>query len=278
MKNEVIVFNNEEFGDLRTILNEDGSISVNAEDAAIGLGWIQTQTKNGKRYISIRWETLNMHCNGFGFPNKLGKDDYIPESLFYLLAMKANNERAQKFQKWVAIDVIPQIRKTGMYHMPQTTDEKISLLAQGHSEVIQRLESQQKEIDTIKERLNIIGFADNEWMLKKLQSATKAKVLRMTENPTYRVLWSRYFFGGIYKSVKDHFRVASLKSIPANSLDSALEIINAWYPTNIFLQNRIISMKAHQEKNLLPDKKVIALLQYLKETKDGEINPFDQIS
>lgn len=278
MKNEVIVFNNEEFGDLRTILNEDGSISVNAEDAAIGLGWIQTQTKNGKRYISIRWETLNMHCNGFGFPNKLGKDDYIPESLFYLLAMKANNERAQKFQKWVAIDVIPQIRKTGMYHMPQTTDEKISLLAQGHSEVIQRLESQQKEIDTIKERLNIIGFADNEWMLKKLQSATKAKVLRMTENPTYRVLWSRYFFGGIYKSVKDHFRVASLKSIPANSLDSALEIINAWYPTDIFLQNRIISMKAHQEKNLLPDKKVIALLQYLKETKDGEINPFDQIS
>lgn len=278
MKNEVIVFNNEEFGDLRTILNEDGSISVSAEDAAIGLGWIQTQTKNGKRYISIRWETLNMHCNGFGFPNKLGKDDYIPESLFYLLAMKANNERAQKFQKWVAIDVIPQIRKTGMYHMPQTTDEKISLLAQGHSEVIQRLESQQKEIDTIKERLNIIGFADNEWMLKKLQSATKAKVLRMTENPTYRVLWSRYFFGGIYKSVKDHFRVASLKSIPANSLDSALEIINAWYPTDIFLQNRIISMKAHQEKNLLPDKKVIALLQYLKETKDGEINPFDQIS
>lgn len=278
MKNEVIVFNNEEFGDLRTILNEDGSISVNAEDAAIGLGWIQTQTKNGKRYISIRWETLNMHCNGFGFPNKLGKDDYIPESLFYLLAMKANNERAQKFQKWVAIDVIPQIRKTGMYHMPQTTDEKISLLAQGHSEVIQRLESQQKEIDTIKERLNIIGFADNEWMLKKLQSATKSKVLRMTENPTYRVLWSRYFFGGIYKSVKDHFRVASLKSIPANSLDSALEIIDAWYPTDIFLQNRIISMKAHQEKNLLPDKKVIALLQYLKETKDGEINPFDQIS
>lgn len=278
MKNEVMVFNNEEFGDLRTILNEDGSISVNAEDAAIGLGWIQTQTKNGKRYISIRWETLNMHCNGFGFPNKLGKDDYIPESLFYLLAMKANNERAQKFQKWVAIDVIPQIRKTGMYHMPQTTDEKISLLAQGHSEVIQRLESQQKEIDTIKERLNIIGFADNEWMLKKLQSATKSKVLRMTENPTYRVLWSRYFFGGIYKSVKDHFRVASLKSIPANSLDSALEIIDAWYPTDIFLQNRIISMKAHQEKNLLPDKKVIALLQYLKETKDGEINPFDQIS
>lgn len=276
MTNEVIIFNNKEFGDLRTILNEDGSISVNAEDAAIGLGWIQTHTKRGKEYTSVRWERINTFCEEFGFPHKWGKDDYIPESLFYLLAMKANNERAQKFQKWVAIDVIPQIRKTGMYHIPQTTDEKISLLAQGHNEVIQKLANQQQEIDAIKERLNIIGFADNEWMLKKIQSATKSKVLRLTENPTYRVLWSRYFFGGVYKSVKDHFRVASLKSIPANSLESALEIINDWYPTDIFLQNRIISMKAHQEKNLLPDKKVIALLQYVKDTQDGEINPFNQ--
>lgn len=154
--------------------------------------------------------------------------------------------------------------------------KKISLLAKCHNEVIQKLANQQQEIDAIKERLNIIGFADNEWMLKKIQSATKSKVLRLTENPTYRVLQSRYFFGGVYKSVKDHFRVASLKSIPANSLESALEIINDWYPTDIFLQNRIISMKAHQEKNLLPDKKVIALLQYVKDTQDGEINPFNQ--
>lgn len=33
----------------------------------------------------------------FGFDHKWSKDDYIPESLFYMLAMKANNERAQKF-------------------------------------------------------------------------------------------------------------------------------------------------------------------------------------
>lgn len=39
----------------------------------------------------------------------------IPESLFYMLAMKANNERAQKFQRWIAIDVVSAIRKTGSY-------------------------------------------------------------------------------------------------------------------------------------------------------------------
>lgn len=270
MTNEVMIFNNEEFGNLRTIFNEDGSISVNAEDAAIGLGW--TQTKSAKLYV--KWERMNNFCREFGFSPQVGKDDYIPESLFYLLAMKANNDRAVKFQKWVAMDVIPQIRKTGMYSMPQTTDEKIALLATGHQEVVQRLDRQQQEIDEIQERLNIVGFADNEWMLKKIQNATKAKVLTLTADPVHRTLWSRYFFGSIYKAVKDTFGVASLKSIPVSGLEEALEIIHQWHPTDLFLQNRLDCMKASQEKNLLPDKKIIALLQYIKETQDGKINPF----
>ena len=114
--NDLRIFNNHELGiSARTILNEDGSISVNAEDVAVGFGWIQKQTKNGKQYTSIRWETLNGYFAEFGFPNKLGKDDFIPESLFYMLGFKAGNERAVKYQKWLAIDVIPQLRKTGSY-------------------------------------------------------------------------------------------------------------------------------------------------------------------
>lgn len=119
-KNEIKAFENEELGlSVRTVLNEDGSISVNAEDTAIGFGWVQE--KKGKIYP--RWETLNGFCLGLGFPNKLGKDDYIPESLYYLLGMKANNERAQKYQRWLAMDVIPILRKTGSYEMPKKKKE-----------------------------------------------------------------------------------------------------------------------------------------------------------
>lgn len=115
-RNEIKVFSNKELGfSAQTMLNEDGSISVNAEDTARGFGWTQTQNKNGKQYTSIRWETLNSYCEEFGFPNKLGKDDYIPESLFYRLGMKASNKAADKFQNWLAMEVIPSIRKHGMY-------------------------------------------------------------------------------------------------------------------------------------------------------------------
>ncbi|CAM2076896.1 MAG: Toxin-antitoxin system, toxin component, Bro family [uncultured Clostridium sp.] len=101
--------------EVRAIKNDDGSISLNAEDSAIGLGF--TEVKNGKQYV--RWRTLNTYCKDAGFSQEVAKEDFIPESLFYLLAMKANNKVAQEFQKWLAIEVIPQIRKTGSYQSQQ---------------------------------------------------------------------------------------------------------------------------------------------------------------
>ncbi len=117
--NRIKLFSNNELGiQVRTILNEDGSISINAEDTAIGFGW--TQEKNGKKYV--RWETLSGYCVEFGFSQDVGKDDFIPESLYYMLGMKAGNERALKYQKWLAMDVLPSIRKHGMY----ATDELVN--------------------------------------------------------------------------------------------------------------------------------------------------------
>lgn len=110
--NNLEVFKNEELGlQARMIENPDGSISINAEDTAIGFGW--TQEKNGKTYI--KWERMKGYCKELGFSPEVGKDDYIPESLFYRLGMKANNQVADKFQNWLAMEVIPSIRKNGGY-------------------------------------------------------------------------------------------------------------------------------------------------------------------
>ncbi len=109
----------------RAIVNDDGSISVSAEDTAIGFGW--TQEKNGKMYV--RWETFNGYCEEIGFSQNVGKDDYIPESLFYRLGMKASNARADKFQNWLAMEVIPQLRMTGTYSMNRKSGIEQGLMA-----------------------------------------------------------------------------------------------------------------------------------------------------
>ena len=130
-KNEVRVFEDDELGfRARTIVNPDGSISVSAEDTAIGYGWI-TVAKSGNEVI--RWSRFNGYCKELGYSSEVGKDDYIPESLFYMLGFKAGNERALRFQKWLAMEVLPKLRRTGSYEMPkkekQTAPKNPSLSA-----------------------------------------------------------------------------------------------------------------------------------------------------
>lgn len=85
-KEGVQLFINKELElEVRAIKNDDGSISLNAEDTAVGFGFIEV--KNGKQYV--RWRTLNSYCKEVGFSQEVDKDDFIPESLFYLLGMKA---------------------------------------------------------------------------------------------------------------------------------------------------------------------------------------------
>lgn len=111
-ESEIQEFVNEEIGcKVHCVQNEDGSISMNAEDTAIGFGW--SRSKNGKMYV--RWDTINQYCNDFGFSQLVGKDNFIPESLFYMLGMKASNDTARKFQMWLATEVIPSIRKHGAF-------------------------------------------------------------------------------------------------------------------------------------------------------------------
>lgn len=109
---EIMEFVNDNNGmSVRTILNPDGSVSMNAEDTAVGFGW--TRIKHGKEYV--KWDRLNSYIKDIGFSPQVGKDDFIPETLFYLLGMKASNDKAKEFQMWLAKDVIPSIRKHGAF-------------------------------------------------------------------------------------------------------------------------------------------------------------------
>ena len=112
MKNEIQEFVNEDLGfSVRCIQNEDGSISINLSDTAIGYGW--TKIANSGNQV-IRWSRVEEYLKEYGVTT-CGHDDFIPESVFYLLGMKASNETARKFQMWLATEVIPSIRKHGAF-------------------------------------------------------------------------------------------------------------------------------------------------------------------
>ena len=100
-------------------LDDSGTAWLNAEDVARGLGF--TQTKNGVEYV--KWERVNGYLRDFGFSPQVVKNSFIPENIFYRLAMKASNVAAEKFQALVADDILPSIRKHGAYLTVQAAEQ-----------------------------------------------------------------------------------------------------------------------------------------------------------
>lgn len=145
--NNLMIFENNELGiNVRAIKNEDGSISINAEDTAIGFGWYQV--KNNRKYP--KWERMNGFISEFESSPLVEKGDYIPESLFYLLAMKANNDVARKFQVWLAGEVIPTIRKTGGYISTNENMSDEDIMARALQIANAKIEERNKQIKELK--------------------------------------------------------------------------------------------------------------------------------
>lgn len=98
---------------------KDGVAYLSLEAVARGLGFTRIAESGN---TVIRWERVEGYLKDLGVPT-CGHDDFIPENIFYRLAMKAKNETAEKFQALIADEVIPTIRKTGAYMTPETVEK-----------------------------------------------------------------------------------------------------------------------------------------------------------
>ena len=105
MENSIITIEN-----VKGYIGENNLIYLSLEDVARGLGFVDI--KNNVEYI--RWARVRKYLSDFNFSTS-GENDFIPENIFYLLCMKANNEVAKQFQLKVANEILPQIRQSGMY-------------------------------------------------------------------------------------------------------------------------------------------------------------------
>ncbi|HDG5860633.1 TPA: phage antirepressor KilAC domain-containing protein [Staphylococcus aureus] len=113
--NEIKTFSNDMFSILIKQDNENNLFDLETVAKSLGI----TQFKNGKEYV--KWERVNKYLSKYlspqvgNFSQPLGKGDFIPEAMVYRLAFKAGNSTAEKFQDWLAMEVLPAIRKHGIY-------------------------------------------------------------------------------------------------------------------------------------------------------------------
>lgn len=126
---------------------KDGVAYLKLETVARGLGFTRIADSGNE---VVRWERVDKYLKELGFVPTSGHDGFIPENIFYRLAMKAKNEAAEHFQAKIADEVIPSIRKYGAYMTPETL-EKVLLSPDTLMQLAQNLKDEQekrKELET----------------------------------------------------------------------------------------------------------------------------------
>ncbi|OAK20818.1 phage antirepressor KilAC domain-containing protein [Bacillus wiedmannii] len=99
---------------------ENGEVLFDLEQVAKSLGIVDI--KNGRKYV--RWNRVNSYLPKNS--PQVAKGDLIPEPLVYKLAFKVSNEVAEAFQDWLAIEVLPSIRKHGAYMTDQVLEQAVT--------------------------------------------------------------------------------------------------------------------------------------------------------
>lgn len=130
---------------------EGEEVLFSAEQVAKSLGF--TQTKNRKEYI--RWETISKYLS-----QQVGKSDFISEPMVYKLAFKANNAVSEKFTDWLAVEVLPTIRKHGAYMTDAKAQDVIS--GNGLADLLLQAGNQIKQLELEKSQMKPKAlFADS---------------------------------------------------------------------------------------------------------------------
>lgn len=153
--NDMQVFNNPEFGEVRTI-EENGAILFCGSDVAKALGYTNPS------------KAINDHCRGdltkrYPIVDALGRTQgaiFIPESDLYRLVFSSKLPTAEKFTDWVTKEVLPSIRKTGGYALPKDYPSALRALADAEETKLRLLAENQQQAQVIADFEPIRQYVD----------------------------------------------------------------------------------------------------------------------
>ena len=200
--NDIQIFNNEQFGQVR-VITKDGEPWFVGKDIAEVLGYSNSRDALITHVDEEDRNTVAISDGKRGNPNQT----IINESGLYSLILGSKLPSAKKFKKWVTSDVLPSIRKHGMY----ATDELINnpdLLIAAATKIKEerqaRLEAEKQRDKLIHQnKLYTTSEIAKELGLKsanKLNQLLAEKKIQYKQNKTW-LLYSKYADCG-YVSIK----------------------------------------------------------------------------
>ena len=146
---EIQVFRNEQFGEVRTI-EENGKPLFCGSDVARALGY----ARPNDAIVDHCRCTVKRRIPHPQSPDKEIEISFIPEGDVYRLIVRSKLPSAEKFERWVFDEVLPTIRKHGAYLTPDTLEAallnpdyliKLATALKEETEKRKALEAREKE-------------------------------------------------------------------------------------------------------------------------------------
>ncbi len=225
--NELQVFNNPEFGEMRTV-EIDGEPWFVGKDVADALGYQNPRDALANHVDDEDKATVAIHD---GSQNR--NMTIINESGVYSLIFSSKLEQAKAFKRWVTAEVLPAIRKHGTYTVPQaqppatldaaalqgftTAIETLTALVQGMDQRLAALEQGRGDLRALPPAPKGGPFSDDNPFADsppKPSSILARKLWMRLVNEKLELLSTRYgksnnaILHRIYQDMEEHFETA----------------------------------------------------------------------
>lgn len=234
--NELILFNNPEFGDVRTVMI-DGEPWFAGNDVSRALGYAKP-----KGAIQTHIEPDDKRVAPIQGPLGMVDMTIINESGLYSLIFGSKLESAKRFKRWVTSEVLPALRKTGSYGIQLTTEQQIQLIAKGHTELRQEIREVKSDLEDFK--LDLPLFPVEAEILTKSARRKGTSVLGGKQSNAYKDVSIRNtVYRNLYRDINRNFNVRSYKAIKRRDCERAVGLIESWTPP-IFLADMISEYNA----------------------------------
>ena len=237
--NELQIFNNEEFGSVRTITKDNEPMFCLVDVCkALDITHV-TDVKNRLKQDGVGTSEVI---------DSLGRKQtaiFINESNLYKVIFQSRKPSAERFTDWVTSEVLPSIRKTGSYAVPMTTGEQIQLLAQGNVELNQRVDKVEDKVRSLEDDMPLYGCEIDE--VQKHVRRKGVDVLGGKNSEAYHDGSIRSkVYSDIYSQLKREYGcVSSYKSIKRKYIADIHEFIDC-YELPTILEEMITDLNAQR--------------------------------
>lgn len=195
MTNEIttLQFNNDQFGQLRVVKDDNGEPWFVAKDVCDALG-IANNRDAMKALDDDEKNTVAISDGIQGNPNKT----IINEPGFYKLVLKSRKPEAKAFQRWVTHEVLPSIRKKGGYiaaaadETPEQIMARAVLLAQ---DTIARQKAQIEELKPKALFADAVAASDGTCLVGELAKMMRQNGVQIGQNRLFEKLRQDGYLG-----------------------------------------------------------------------------------